>query len=94
MDEEDQRLEEERKEKETPAVIPRRISARENKGVPPDRLQCNAAKELQEKIDQVSLYDRTIIEPKSYKEAMVSCDKLDWMEAIQQEINSQLANNS
>lgn len=70
-----------------------RRSNRTNKGHLPKKY-ANAALEIQEKLNELTLQDRQPIEPATYSEAMSSWDKLEWKEAIDQEINSQLANET
>lgn len=72
-----------------------RRSQRENRGKPPDRLgMANAVLDIQQKLDELTFQDRQPIEPQSYREAMSGWDRLDWIAAMENEMNSQLANGT
>ncbi|OXA41630.1 Copia protein [Folsomia candida] len=70
-----------------------RKSKRTNKGVLPKRY-ANSALEIQQKLNELTLQDRPHVEPKSYEEALSCWDRMEWKEAMEEEINSQLANDT
>ncbi|OXA56431.1 Copia protein [Folsomia candida] len=70
-----------------------RKSKRTNKGVLPKRY-ANSALEIQQKLNELTLQDKPLVEPKSYEEALSCWDRMEWKEAMKEEIHSQLANDT
>lgn len=69
-----------------------RVSQRQNKGVPPVRLidEISKARQL---IDQISIAQE-VVEPKTYSQALESDQKVQWLTAMQEEIEAHENNDT